>query len=212
MGAELTLLHCDEAIIVTEKPGGLLAVPGRGPDKQDCVVSRIRKSVPDLPDQPAVHRLDMHTSGLMVLARDGAAHRELSRQFQHRLVLKRYVGLVAGEVHETSGSIELAFRLDPDNRPYQVYDPVNGKPGVTLWKKLEVTSPHSRIEFTPLSGRTHQIRLHAAHPEGLGAPIVGDALYGTPRADGRMFLHASYLSFNHPLTGDLVEFISKVPF
>lgn len=212
MGAEVKLLHCDTSIIVIEKPGGLLAVPGRGPDKQDCVVSRVREILPALPEQPAVHRLDMHTSGLMVLARDRAAHRELSRQFQHRLVIKRYIGLVEGEVSQASGSIELAFRLDPDNRPYQVYDPINGKPGVTLWKKLADTVSHSRIEFTPLTGRTHQIRLHAAHPEGLGAPIIGDALYGKARADGRMFLHAAYLCFNHPLTGELVEFGSAAPF
>lgn len=206
------LIYCDDELVVLEKPGGLLAVPGRGPDKQDCAVNRVRDMVPELPEQPAVHRLDMYTSGLMLLARNRAAHRELSRQFQHRLVSKRYVGLVEGEVHQDSGTIELAFRLDPDNRPYQVYDPVNGKPGITLWKKLADTPTLSRIEFTPLTGRTHQIRLHAAHPQGLGAPIVGDALYGTKREDGRMFLHAAYLGFNHPLTGDLVEFSSPVPF
>jgi tRNA pseudouridine32 synthase/23S rRNA pseudouridine746 synthase len=212
MDADVRVLFSDEAIIVVDKPGGLLSVPGRGPARQDCVVSRVRSRFPDLPEQPAVHRLDMYTSGLMLLARTQAAHKELSRQFQHRLVTKRYIALVEGCVEKGSGTIELAFRLDPDNRPCQIFDPVNGKQGITLWRKLAEEPPGARIEFTPLTGRTHQLRLHAAHPAGLNAPIAGDALYGDKRDDEKMFLHATFLAFNHPLSGAQLEFSSAAPF
>lgn len=212
MDGDLTIMFSDDSLVLVNKPGGLLAVPGRGPDKQDCVVSRARGLFADLPAQPAVHRLDMHTSGLMMLARNHEAHKELSRQFEHRLVSKRYIALVEGTVTPDAGTIDLAFRLDPANRPYQVYDLVNGKQGITMWRKLSEQPPGARIEFIPLTGRTHQLRLHAAHPLGLNAPIVGDALYGRGREDRKMFLHATFIAFNHPLTGEHLEFNSNVPF
>lgn len=212
MSAELTIIHVDPEFAVIDKPAGLLSVPGRGPDKQDCVVSRVKQLFPHCLDQPAVHRLDMDTSGLMVLARTKQAHRSLSYQFSQRQVRKRYLALLNGVVGEEQGTIELAFRLDPENRPHQVYDPVQGKMGITRWRKLSVEDGRTRVEFVPLTGRTHQLRLHASHEFGLGCPIVGDRLYGTRKPGQRMLLHAGYLSFFHPQTEDAMVFVSEVPF
>lgn len=209
---ELEILHRDDWILVVSKPGGLLAVPGRGPDKQDCVVARARSLVPAMIEQPAVHRLDMQTSGLMVLAIDATTHQALNKQFQSRRVVKRYEAIVSGRIAEPSGTIRLPFRLDPDHRPYQVYDPIHGKESITLWKRLADHERGTRIEFTPLTGRTHQLRVHSAHPLGLGSPIVGDALYGTGADGDMMLLHAAYLSFNHPKYKRIVEFYSPPPF
>lgn len=208
----IEILHQDREIAVVNKPGGLLAVPGRGPDRQDCVTARLRHLVADCIAQPAVHRLDMDTSGLMVLALTQTAHRHLSLQFAERLVEKRYLALVSGLVGEEAGEIQLRFRLDPDNRPYQVYDPVQGKLGITRWWREEEIDGHSLIAFTPLTGRTHQLRLHAAHSLGLGMPIVGDRLYGTGRPGDRLCLHAAWLQFTHPVTGDRLHFSSVAPF
>ena len=130
-GKDLTIIHSDTSIVVVEKPGGMLAVPGRGEDRQDCVANRVKKLFPSCIDQPAVHRLDMFTSGLMILALKAEAHRHLSQQFATRSVSKRYIALVDGLPKQDSGTIELAFRLDPDNRPYQVYDPVQTAPAKT---------------------------------------------------------------------------------
>jgi len=212
LAPELEILHSDSAFILINKPGGLLSVPGRGEEKQDCVVSRAQKMFPGLPAQPAVHRLDLHTSGLILLARTRHSLKNLMRQFQYRLVLKHYTGVVEGDPIGDSGIIELSFRLDPHNRPYQVYDPVNGKQGVTLWKKIAGDPRGCRIEFTPLTGRTHQLRLHASHPKGLGSPIVGDYLYGSGNDGDPMLLHASYLSFCHPGSGKPCVFESSPPF
>jgi tRNA pseudouridine32 synthase/23S rRNA pseudouridine746 synthase len=192
------IVHQDAAIVVVNKPGGLLSVPGRGADKQDCVVARIRDLFPDCIPQPSVHRLDMDTSGLMVLALTTAAHKHLSLQFQNRTIKKRYVALVTGIVEKEKGEINLAFRLDVTHRPYQIFDPVHGKWGTTLWEKIEVKNRRTRILFTPLTGRTHQLRLHAAHPSGLGCPIVGDRLYGHGKPGDRLHLHAACLRFRHP--------------
>lgn len=206
------IIHMDRLFVVVEKPPGLLSVPGRGPDKTDCVVSRIRDLVPGCPDQPAVHRLDMDTSGLMVIARTVEAHKELSTQFAERRVRKQYQAVVDGVVHGESGEIVLAFRLDPQNRPYQVYDPIHGKKGRTGWRKLSLEGKKTRVEFIPYTGRTHQLRLHAAHVLGLGLPIVGDRLYGTRKPGQRMLLHANRLCFFHPQTGTPLCFDSEVPF
>lgn len=208
----LEIVYQDREVAVVNKPGGLLAVPGRGPDKQDCVTARIRSLIAGCIEQPAVHRLDMDTSGLMVLGLTQAAHRHLSGQFAERLVKKGYLALVSGRVAEAAGEIQLRFRLDPDNRPYQVYDPVQGKLGITLWQRQQEMGDHSLIAFTPLTGRTHQLRLHAAHPLGLGFPIVGDRLYGTGCPGDRLCLHAAWLQFSHPVTGVLLRFTSVAPF
>lgn len=208
----MNIIYSDTEIIVVEKPGGLLSVPGRGEDKQDCVVSRIRNLFPSCIDQPAVHRLDMYTSGIMILAMTPESHRDLSNQFEKRLTQKQYIALVDGVVAKSHGKIELKFRLDIDNRPYQIYDPTNGKLGITMWKKLAVEGAYTHIEFTPITGRTHQLRVHAAHRLGLNAPIVGDKLYGNGNEGDRMMLHATSLTFRHPQTGKSVTFTSPAPF
>ena len=208
---ELSIIHTDPDFLVINKPGGLLAVPGRGPDKQDCVVSRIKGLYPDCIQQPAVHRLDMFTSGIMLLARNTTAHRVLSKQFEQQQVQKEYIALLDGRVLQKEGRIELPFRLDPDNRPYQVYDPVQGKIGITHWKNLGEEQGRTRILFSPVTGRTHQLRLHAAHRLGLGIPIVGDSLYGNGRDGDAMFLRACRLSILHPLRGERVVFNSTPP-
>jgi tRNA pseudouridine32 synthase/23S rRNA pseudouridine746 synthase len=209
---EITIVFRDPAFVVMDKPGGLLAVPGRGEDKQDCVVTRIRREIPEMIAQPAVHRLDMYTSGLMVLAVTAEAHRHLCRQFEDRRVVKRYIALLEGLVTGTEGEIRLPFRLDPANRPYQIYDPLHGKMGVSHWRRLAIEGGRTRIEFTPMTGRTHQLRLHAAHRLGLGMPIVGDRLYGHGREGEPMLLHASHLAFAHPSTGEPLGFDAPPPF
>ncbi len=208
----IRLLYVDEDIIVVDKPAGLLSVPGRGPEKQECVVQQVKEYFPDTIDQPAVHRLDMDTSGLMVLARTRSAHVHLSGQFAGRKVKKRYVAVLDGVVEDDAGEIELAFRLDPDNRPHQVYDPDQGKLGITRWFKLGVQQGRTRVEFIPLTGRTHQLRLHAAHELGLNCPVVGDRLYGSRQPGERMLLHACHLRFIHPGTEKRVIFRSTIPF
>lgn len=209
---QLTIIHQDADCAVVEKPGGLLAVPGRGPDKQDCVAARIQRLFPWCIKQPAAHRLDMATSGLMVLGLTSAAHRNLSRQFAQGLVAKKYHALLDGCVTGLAGIICLRFRLDPENRPYQIYDPVQGKEGITRWQALAVCDGQTLVEFEPLTGRTHQLRLHASHPLGLGCPIVGDALYGSGQSGDPMLLHAAALSFVHPVSGRLLHFTSPAPF
>jgi tRNA pseudouridine32 synthase/23S rRNA pseudouridine746 synthase len=198
--------------VVVDKPSGLLAVPGRGPEKSDCVTARVRSRHPDCIEQPAVHRLDMDTSGLMVVALRADAHRHLSRQFQSRRTRKRYLALLAGRLEASQGTIRLPFRLDVDNRPYQILDEVHGKLGITHWRRIAIEGGRTRVAFTPVTGRTHQLRVHAAHPRGLGIPIVGDPLYGNGVREGRLRLHACELAFVHPATGTTLAFQSDAPF
>ena len=209
---KIQIIYAEPEFVIVSKPSGLLAVPGKGAENQDCVVSRIKALYPDCIEQPAVHRIDMDTSGLMVLALTADAHRELSRQFEHRETEKRYIALLDGEVTGDEGTIELPFRLDVENRPVQIYDPVHGKTGITHWKVLSTGNKKTRVEFVPVTGRTHQLRVHAASKHGLGTPISGDRLYGSGTAPGQLKLHASYLSFNHPRTGERLEFCSEPPF
>lgn len=208
----LKILYADEDIVVVVKPSGLLSVPGKGPKNQDCITARIKKIFPDCPDHPEVHRLDMDTSGLMVLALNADAHRELSRQFHDRETKKRYIALLDGELKEESGIIKLPFRLDVENRPRQIYDPVHGKTGITRWKKLGIENGKTRVEFFPITGRTHQLRVHSASEHGLGLPILGDRLYGSGTVPGQLKLHAQMLSFRHPRTGRKMEFTSEPEF
>lgn len=214
----IDIVYRDQSIIVVNKPSGLLSVPGRGEDKQDCVVSRVKRLFPMCIEQPSVHRLDMDTSGLLVLAFTQEAHRNLSIQFIKRKVHKKYVALLDGVVKEENGKIELAFRYDPEHKPRQKYDPVLGKWGTTLWERVQV-EPFgiegrlvTRVEFEPLTGRTHQLRLHSAHVKGLGCPIVGDPLYGNPDGASRLMLHASEIRFLHPETGEHLHFLEEPGF
>lgn len=201
IGEEVTIKNGLEVIYeskyycVINKPSGLLSVPGRGPDKQDCIVNRFKNHFPQSIHQPAVHRLDMETSGLMVLAKSQIAHSELSRQFQEGLVHKKYLAILDGLLERSKGRVELSFRLDPDNRPYQMHDPIHGDLGITDWKTLDQFENTTKVEFTPQTGRTHQLRLHASHPLGLNTPIVGDCLYGKGKKLNELKLQASFLSF-----------------
>lgn len=200
------VVYQDNALIVVNKPSGLLSVPGRGPDKQDCVVNRLKADYPACIEQPAVHRLDMDTSGLMVLALTADAHRILSRAFERRLVEKSYVALLDGVINKDHGMIEIRTRLDLSDRPRQIVDPVHGKLGITCWENIAVEGMFTRILFTPLTGRTHQLRVHAAHPLGLGIPIVGDRLYGSGTTAGVLKLQASHLAFQHPISLEPLSF------
>lgn len=215
----LKILYRDQHIIVVDKQSGVLSVPGRGPDKQDCIVNRVRRLFPDCIQQPAVHRLDMETSGLLVLAFTKEAHRELNRQFEAGEVKKEYVALLDGVLAKKGiapqGQMELFFRLDVENRPHQIWDEVYGKRAITQWEILDVEKYHSpdgqtknatRVRFIPHTGRTHQLRLASADSHGFGIPIIGDTLYGTCLPGERLMLHAKNLSFTHPATGERMDF------
>ncbi len=210
--SQIEILYQDNEIVVINKPGGLLSVPGRGADKQDCVSKRLQNIFPAMIPQPSIHRLDMYTSGLMVYAITSTAHRDISIQFEKRLVQKKYQALLEGIIKEQQGQISLPFRLDPDNRPLQIYDAEKGKMGHTKWRKLGIEAERSRIEFTPLTGRTHQLRIHSSHSLGLGTPIIGDSLYGSGADGDQMMLHATFLSFSHPCSKKPIAFQSSPPF
>ena len=213
----LEILYRDSQLVVINKPSGLLSVPGRTPDKQDCVVTRLKKLFPHCIEQPSVHRLDMETSGLMVYALTKEAHRNLSRQFEDGTVHKKYMALLDGTFNhnEYKGELQLKFRLDINNRPHQIYDEENGKLGITQWEKAGTvlyTAPDgskrrtTKIIFTPKTGRTHQLRLAASDPHGFGIPIVGDTLYGHCAPGERLMLHAFELEFKHPVSGKAMRF------
>lgn len=227
----LKIIYRDENILVVEKPSGLLSVPGRGAEKQDCVVRRMQQLFPKTIAQPSVHRLDMDTSGLMVLAFDSQSHKNLSEQFALGKVRKKYIAVLDGiPQNETlgitratkNGRLEIRHRVDIENRPHQIQDEIYGKLAVTLWKRERIWNMRgahgsngravTTVCFEPLTGRTHQLRFAAASPLGLNAPIVGDNLYGTEVQGGRLLLHASYLNFAHPATGEQMEFFSKPEF
>lgn len=221
----LEILYRDEHICVVNKQSGLLSVPGRGEDKQDCLTSRLRRLFPSCIPQPAVHRLDMETSGLVVMAFTKEAHRNLSRQFEEGRVSKEYEALLDGVLRQKGipdeGQMELYFRLDVDNRPHQIWDDVYGKKAVTQWKVLGIegyVSPEgkrrnvTRVLFIPHTGRTHQLRLASSDSHGFGVPIIGDTLYGHWEEGERLCLHARYLSFEHPETKQKMEFFNECPF
>lgn len=211
-----------ERFVVVEKPPGMLSVPGKGPGKQDCVAARVREAFPAATGPLIVHRLDMETSGLMVLALDADAHRDLSRQFERREVEKQYVAVLEGNVPGDEGVVDLPLRPDIENRPHQIVDFVHGGAAITRWRVTGREAGRTRVLFVPRTGKSHQLRMHAATPPdslarpdgtrtgGLGCPIVGDTLYGTPGA--RMLLHASLLAFRYPATGARVEFASEPEF
>jgi len=197
----------------------MLSVPGKGPEKADCAAARIAAMFPRATGPLVVHRLDMETSGLIVFGLDEEAQRELSAQFEKRVVEKSYVALVTGSVRamwagpdpldRDDGEVSLPMRGDLERRPLQIVDPENGREAVTRWRVLSREIDRIRIRFEPFTGRTHQLRVHAA--TGLGHPIIGDELYGGPEAP-RLMLHAASLSFLEPGTGRRVEFESAAPF
>jgi tRNA pseudouridine32 synthase/23S rRNA pseudouridine746 synthase len=204
---EPRVLYEDVHLMIVHKPSGMLTVPGRSASLQDCVVSRLQARYPDLPGQIVVHRLDMDTSGLLLAAKNITTHSALQRLFSLRQIEKHYVAVLDGDVAGDHGHITLPLRPDIDDRPRNIHDPVHGKPAHTEWRVLAREGGRTRVRFTPHTGRSHQLRVHAAHPEGLNAPIVGDRLYGhtAPDDDERLLLHAEELAFVHPVTGEPVH-------
>ena len=219
MKQPLAIVHSSGRFVVIDKPAGLLSVPGLGEANQDCVPRRLAAMFPGASGPLTVHRLDMETSGLLVLGLDAHAHRTLSRQFEARTVAKKYIAVLAGDIRARgdSGEVSLPMRPDIANRPMQIIDHVHGRPALTHWRLLAVESSPSgatwsRVEFEPTTGRSHQLRLHAAEPTGLNTPIVGDKLYGDPSLSPRLLLHATVLEFDDPDTGVRVRVESLAPF
>jgi len=203
----LTVVHADRFWVVIDKPAGLPAVPGRPEHLKDSAVERVQALHADA---LVVHRLDMPTSGLMLFARGAAVQRALSRAFAERRVHKRYVAVVHGELQDDAGTIDLPLASDWERRPKQRVDPGRGKPSVTHWQVIGREVGTTRLLLQPVTGRSHQLRVHLA---ALGHPIVGDALYGpaaSPRS--RLMLHATELALAHPGTGEAARFCSAVPF
>ena len=197
---EIELLFVDDHLLVAVKPAGLLSVPGRGPDKQDCLSARVQTLYPDA---LVVHRLDMATSGLMLFARGARMQRTVSMMFQQREMEKRYIAVCDGLLNTPQGVIDLPIAPDWPNRPLQRLDVVHGKPSLTRYRLLRLEDDRSRVELEPVTGRSHQLRLHLA---SIGHPILGDALYGDMLSAPRLLLHASQLRFNHPVSRELMSF------
>lgn len=201
---DFELIYADEFLLVVNKPAGLLSVPGRGADKQDCLSSRLQQK---FSDALVVHRLDMATSGLMVFARGIDMQRRLSQMFRERKVDKRYVARVAGMIEPVTGEINLPIMADWTNRPLRRVDMTAGKHSLTRYSLLayDAASDTSRLELEPVTGRTHQLRVHMA---AIDHPILGDALYGNAYNAPRLMLHASSLRFAHPISDSLLNFAS----
>ena len=203
------LVWVDEHLLVLDKPAGLLAVPGRGEDKQDCLSLRAQRL---WPDARVVHRLDMATSGLFLMARGLAMQRLLGRAFEERAVDKRYEAVVQGVLGDAEGEIALPLAADWPNRPLQKVDLAQGRPSVTRWRVLAIEGERTRLALEPVTGRTHQLRVHL---RAIGHPIVGDPLYAPPAVQAlaaRLLLHATALQLSHPATGEPLAFESAAPF
>ena len=221
---ELEIVFEDEWLLVVNKPAGMLSVPGKAEDR-DSVYHRLKKKYPEATGPMIVHRLDMATSGLLLVAKTKKVHQDLQAQFANRSIKKRYVAVLDGIVlSERTGRIELPLCLNPLDRPRQIVSKEYGKEAITEYKIISesekiidesersINEPrkYTRIVFYPLTGRTHQLRVHAAHPEGLGCPILGDELYGK-KAD-RLYLHAEYIEFRHPIYGDIFRIQKEADF
>lgn len=201
-GKEIDILYQDEAIVVVNKPAEFLSVPGV--NVKDSVLTRLEQRFPDVEGPFVLHRLDMSTSGLLVLALTRRANKSLQKQFITRGVEKRYVALLSGEIAHGEGYIHLPLRPDLDDRPRQMVCEQHGKPAETFWQTISTERGQTRVYLYPKTGRTHQLRVHCAHAEGFNTPIAGDDLYGE-KAD-RLHLHAETLSFDHPYTKQRMTF------
>lgn len=199
---ELQIIYEDAALIVVHKPTELLSVPGK--EIKDAVYTRIKEKYPDATGPLIVHRLDMSTSGVLLLTKTKEANKILQSQFVNRTIKKRYVALLDGNLVENSGIIKLPLRVDLDDRPKQLVDFTYGKVAKTTWEVLSRENGKTRVYFYPITGRTHQLRVHAAHKKGLNTPIVGDDLYG--KKEGRLHLHAEFIEFLHPTTNKKMSF------
>lgn len=204
----LDVVYEDEWIAVINKPANLLSVPAK--DEGESVYALAKKQFPQADGPLMVHRLDFATSGILVITKTKEAHKQLQEQFANRTIEKRYVALLKGRLAKESGVIDLPLSLNRLDRPHQMVDYEQGKQAITRYQVLEYSEDTTRIAFYPLTGRTHQLRVHAAHPDGLHCPIIGDDLYGTPST--RLFLHAEYIRFRHPLTKETISFTIPAPF
>lgn len=204
-GKELEVIFEDDSILIINKPADFLSVPGRF--VKDSVQTRIRKKYPDA---FLVHRLDQGTSGIILIAKNHESYVNLQRQFTRRTVSKQYVAVLNGLLSNKEGFIDLPLRVDLNNRPHQLVCYDHGKPAKTKYKVISEENRKTRIHFYPVTGRTHQLRVHAAHPDGLNTPIVGDDLYG--KSAERLHLHAAYLEFDHPETRERISFSVKEEF
>jgi tRNA pseudouridine32 synthase/23S rRNA pseudouridine746 synthase len=205
---KIEILFEDDSMLVINKPTELLSVPGK--NVSDSVFNRLKEKYPKSTDYLIVHRLDMSTSGIMLIAKTKKAHKFLQAQFINRTIKKKYIALLDGIIQENEGEINLPLRVDLDDRPKQLVCIEHGRPSNTLWKVLERKDNKTRIEFTPTTGRTHQLRVHAAHKLGLNTAIVGDDLYG--KKANRLHLHAAYIKFVHPLSKKVMEFLLQPQF
>lgn len=205
----LNILHQDRHILVLSKPANLLTVPGKDPGHRDSMETRARER---FPDARTVHRLDRGTSGILVMALGAEAHRHLGLQFERRKTSKSYIALVTGTVEGDEGTIELPLRTDWYNRPKQMVDPCLGREAITRWRVTERHRHTTRMHLVPVTGRSHQLRVHM---QSLGHPIVGDPFYAPAEADtrsDRLLLHAETLEIFHPATGEQMRFEDTCPF
>ena len=206
---EVPVLYHDDYVVVLDKPSGLLSVKGIGIHKIDCLAVRVASAIEGA---RIVHRLDMDTSGVIVMARDADTHRELSRQFHDREVFKTYIAVVGGVINEDSGHIDIPIRKDFDKPPRQCVDFEQGKPSQTHWKVVERKENSTLLELRPITGRSHQLRIHLRE---IGYPILGDELYAPPEIlalSPRLMLHAQTLTITHPATGERATFTAHCPF
>ncbi|RYD99509.1 MAG: RluA family pseudouridine synthase [Sphingobacteriales bacterium] len=208
LGDELKTIYEDEQIVVLNKPSEMLSVPGK--IAQVSVLEVLQQRYPNATGPLLVHRLDMATSGILIAAKSKEAHEYLQAQFIKKTARKSYIAVLDGVLTETAGTVDLPLRVDLDNRPHQVVCYEYGKPAVTKWKKISVTGKHTRVQLFPVTGRTHQLRMHCAHHLGLNLPILGDDLYGTKA--NRLHLHAQSLSIKHPATRQEMTFTAEPPF
>ena len=206
---QLETIYEDDYLLIVNKPAGMLSVPGK--TGQASVLSILQERYPDATGPLLVHRLDMATSGILLVAKDKDTHTHLQKQFEGRSVKKRYIALLEGiSKAEQKGFIRLPLRPDFDNRPLQMVDHEWGKPAVTRYEILDITDSRTRVAYYPETGRTHQLRVHSAHPDGMDCPIVGDPLYG--QAADRLYLHAESLQFQHPVTQQKMRITKEAPF
>ena len=205
---KLEIIYEDDFLLLVNKPHEFLSVPGI--HIEDSVLTRMKTYLPEATGPLLLHRLDMSTSGLLLVAKNARTHKKLQKQFIDRTIKKRYVALLDGEIDRVEGTIDLPLRVDLDNRPQQLVCYEHGKPAKTRFEVVSVKDRKTRIHFYPITGRTHQLRVHAAHTDGLKVPIVGDDLYGV-KAD-RLHLHAETLTFEHPVKKEIMTFTCKAPF
>ena len=204
----LDVIFEDEWLIVVNKPAGMLSIPGKL--SSDSLQERVQRLRPSEEPPMIVHRLDMATSGLLIFAKTKEVHKRMQALFKTHDIKKQYTAILDGEIQINSGEIRLPLILNPKERPLQMVSHTHGKPAITRFEVVSCSEGKTRVHFYPITGRTHQLRIHAAHPEGLNTPILGDTLYGTP-AD-RLYLHAETLDFTHPITGKHIHLATPCPF